>query len=337
MNRNIFRLSILLSITAAVLSACSTYVPKVKITIQDSQIEETNKSLSQDSTGDALDTSTPESGSTTSESTDTSLMDQWGQLTSGNNINLTDAANFLKQNIDSFNTENLSTILLCFEKLQVKELKSLEEKYYPEDIQKAFTVASSDKLDVNNADQLKNATLKALVKDTKYQGYKVEQAEGMFYPVIDYTFYNDFIKNAAPDITAYFTIMAVESDKVYAKDAALVIGWDEVVKRALSQEEFLNKYPDSQKAGDITALYKTYEFITMYGTNNTPLFDYQTQVFNKDAKTAYLKATKEDNKSTYLKELKGFMDALQKSSYKLTKTVDSYRKNITITDETQSN
>jgi len=39
------------------------------------------------------------------------------------------------------------------------------------------------------------------------------------------------------DVKEYINIMAEESNNPPAKDAALVVGWDEVLKRALNQEK----------------------------------------------------------------------------------------------------
>lgn len=337
MKREILKLCVVLTITAVSLSACSIYVPREREVIDTTLSNETSDITSGAETNDPAGTVSKESEKSKSEESDTissetensALIEQFNEITSKDPVDLSEAAVFLKDNSNALSENDITTALLRYEELQSVEIKNLEKKYFNDEIQKSFTKASSDKLDINKPELLKDAKIKALVEETELKGFKVEQGEGMYYPVIDYSFYKSFTDNASPDIKAYFDIMAVESDKVYAKDAALAIGWDEVIKRTLSQEEFLNTYPDSPKASDIMALYKTYEFITMYGTNNTPLFDYETQIMNEDAKSAYLKAVLDNAESNYLKELKGFMDALQLSNYKLTKAVDTYRKNAT--------
>src|SRR5690554_6132018 len=92
--------------------------------------------------------------------------------------------------------------------------------------------------DINEINKILDQELKELLIETRNSGYKVETAEGMFFPIIDYQFYKQFTSYLSNDMENYIKIMSVESKEVPAKDAALVIGWDEILNRALSQEEF---------------------------------------------------------------------------------------------------
>jgi len=74
--------------------------------------------------------------------------------------------------------------------------------------------------------------------------------------------------------------MAEESNNPPAKDAALVVGWDEVLKRALNQEKFIKRYEDSAKVGKVKELYRKYLTFTLFGLNNTPLFEYNSKVMD---------------------------------------------------------
>jgi len=53
----------------------------------------------------------------------------------------------------------------------------------------------------------------------------------MFFPVIDYEVYKKYSEYVTEDVKEYINIMAEESNNPPAKDAALVVGWDEVLKR----------------------------------------------------------------------------------------------------------
>ncbi|TEB15874.1 hypothetical protein Psfp_01817 [Pelotomaculum sp. FP] len=108
------------------------------------------------------------------------------------------------------------------------------------------------------------------------------------FPIIDYSFYKKFSAFVTPDLKDYIDIMAEESDQVPAKDAALVIGWDEVLRRALNQEEFINAYKDSMKVDEVRELYKKYLTFTLYGLNNTPLFSYESVLIVLIAVFGYL-------------------------------------------------
>ena len=79
----------------------------------------------------------------------------------------------------------------------------------------------------------------------------METAEGMFFPVIDYEFYRRYLAYLDSDFREYIEIMSLESSEPPAKDAALVIGWDEVIERALRQEKFLISFPESSKVPEV--------------------------------------------------------------------------------------
>ncbi|MBC2581481.1 hypothetical protein [Clostridium sp. DJ247] len=122
--------------------------------------------------------------------------------------------------------------------------------------------------------------------------------------------------------------MSIESNNTPAKDASLIIGWDEVIKRALKQESFINNYNDSIKINDIKQLYKKYVTFLLYGANNTPLFHYDSKIMVSDAKIAYTNILKSDNNSKLIESIKAFLNVLKKNDYKLTGEVENYRKSI---------
>ncbi|MEI0739519.1 hypothetical protein VQ056_27755 [Paenibacillus sp. JTLBN-2024] len=71
--------------------------------------------------------------------------------------------------------------------------------------------------------------------------------------------------------------MTAETKSPFARDAALSVGWTEATKRALSDEAFLKSYPTSNRATQVKSLYNLYLGVSMYGLNNTPMFDYDTK------------------------------------------------------------
>jgi hypothetical protein len=215
------------------------------------------------------------------------------------------------------------------EKLQKEYLPKLDEKYNTSpDIQTELTKIYVAKKDINDPKNMETEALKTLIGETMKSGYKVETAEGMFYPVIDYSFYKSYSKYLPGDLNSYIEIMSVESDRVPAKDAALVIGWDELIERALKQEAFIKKYADSSKLPEVSELYKKYKTFTFLGLNNTPLFSYEGNVMVEGAKLAYENVDFTTDDSQLKKDLKDFMVLLVDSNYKLTPEIDKFRKAI---------
>lgn len=270
-----------------------------------------------------------ESQSSENKETDKDIMKEFNDLIIKENVSLKEVAAFMNENIKSITQEEASTMIIGFEELQKNSKNTEEEKYLPEEIQGEFNQLGTEGIDFNQAESIKDETIKQLVTESRENGYRIETAEGYYFPVIDYSFYKQFSSYATPDIKDYIEIMSVESDHIFAKDAALVITWDEVVKRALSLERFLSSYPDSQKREDIISLYDNYLFITMHGLNNTPLFDYETKKIDEKANNAFGIALTQSIDSKYLRKLGEFIELIRKNDNRLTDEVESFRKENT--------
>ncbi len=241
------------------------------------------------------------------------------------NEKLAEAIEFMDKNISKVSKETASQMVEIFEKAQKDYLATIEDKYYNEEIQKKFQGLNKSIEDINKLEGISEEAIKELVKESKSIGYKVETAEAVYFPIIDYSFIEKYSSYVTADMKDYIEIMAVESNQVPAKDAALIITWDELLNRALAQEKFINEYKDSAKLNDVKELYKKYVYFIFNGLNNTPLFDYDSKVMLSDAKESYLTALESKDNSRLLEELRGYMDALKETNYKLTDTIQKHR------------
>lgn len=242
------------------------------------------------------------------------IMEHFNQLIS-EGAKLSEVSTFMKDNIAKVTPEEATKMILGLEELQTNQRAVIEqEKYLKEEIQSKFQ--QIDLEDMNKEDSIQDETIKNLVSEAKESGYKIETVEGYYFPAIDYSYYKQFSSYATPDMKEYIDIMAVESDQIFAKDAALIIGWDELVNRSISLEKYLKQYPESEKFEYIQKLYDNYVFITMNGLDNTPLFEYDTKEMNDDAKKAYAQAMAQSIDSEYLKNLTEFMLKVKNNGFK---------------------
>lgn len=267
--------------------------------------------------------STTTSESTSANSEKESLIDSFNDLMSGK-PEINDVVDFIDTNISKASKEDASTMIIAFEDFQKAKLpelrisnleafsKGLEEVYKP-----GFSLA--------DANQVKDESLKKILQEIYENGYKVETAEGMYFTVINYSFYKQYSGYVTDDIRSYIELMSVESDNMPAKDAALVITWDELLQRSLNQEKFIVQYSDSKRVKQIKELYSKYCTFTLYGLNNTPLFDYQTKTMNAQAKEAYSKIAASGNDTAYVKMIKEYMNLLQKNNYKQTNEIKKFQ------------
>jgi len=254
------------------------------------------------------------------------IMSDFKKLISSSS-NVSEITKFIDSNIEFLSASDAVSMIVEFEKVQKDYLAKLEEKYYKGGIQEKFIKEYSKDVDIDKIYETKDNELRKLLEETKAAGYRVETAEGMFFPIINYEFYKKYKPYLTLDLKAYVDIMATESNKVPAKDAALVIGFDEVLKRAQTQQEFINRFKDSLKQNDVKELYKKYLIFSLFGCNNTPLFSYDTKLMPEKTRATYKEFVKNNPGSGFTETIKGFMDVVEKSNYKLTDLVEKYRNN----------
>ncbi|KAF1085604.1 hypothetical protein SPSYN_01747 [Sporotomaculum syntrophicum] len=234
---------------------------------------------------------------------------------------------FVASNIAKFSPENASELVIQLEKAQQDFLPEFETKFYSDSVTQKFVEAYIAGTDINNMQAVQDEELKQLLAQTKASGYKVDTAEGMFYPIIDYQQYQDYSELVTPDIQAYINLMAVESNNPPAKDAALVVGWDEVLTRALNQEQFINTFSSSAKLADVQKLYGRYVQFCLLGANNTPLFSYEDKKMSTAAKESYAKVLAESKPSKLTEIMHGLLDIAEQNNNQLTTAVENYRNN----------
>ncbi|GMA97393.1 hypothetical protein [Pelosinus sp. IPA-1] len=258
---------------------------------------------------------------------DKAIIDEFKQMTQRNDFTTEELIKFINEKISAVSSDSASMMILILEKNQQLDLTKLEEKYGNDKIQEKIAKNFRGDFSEGYINNVQDKAIKDLLLETKNKGFKIETAEGFYFPVIDYSFYRKYQSNVTSDIAAYIDIMSVESDKAAVKDAGLMISWDEVVKRATNQERFIKEYSNSAKKEDVKTLLKRYLIFALYGTNNTPLFSYENKLMIPAAKKSYLETiTSNGNEGSFSRIMSDYLTLVKKNDYKLTQDVDEYRK-----------
>ena len=241
---------------------------------------------------------------------------------------LPEAIKYLNANMYAVGSYRATIMTLKLENLHKAALPAWESKFSTSNVQRKLTAIYKAGASMKTlADATEDLTLRTLLKSASENGYKLETAEGTFFPVIDYEAYRKYKLYVAEDISAYISIMATESGLPSSKDNGLVIGWTDVAVRALSQEQFIQNHPKSNRISAVKSLYSIYVNNTFYGQNNTPLFHYDNLEMDLEAQKAYSSIlTKNKDNSPFLQKLDGFMKLMKDKDYKLTDEVEQYRK-----------
>ncbi len=280
-----------------------------------------------ETTPSQIDTTTINEFESSIETSDNeALMAEFYVLAGKENIDLKAVIDFIKENISKLDKESASKMIITFEEVQANYLTTWSDEFYTEQVQEDFLVASEGfTVDLNNPENLTQENIKNLLIYSKGLGYRVETAEGSFFPVIDYSFYEAFMPYVTEDINGYILLMVAESNEPPMKDAGIVISYDEIIRRALLQESFIKEYPNSERLETVQDLYNKYEYITFFGSPNTPLFNYETMIISEEAKLAYEFAIEEESQSEYLIKLSEFMNILSQNNFKLEDEAEAYR------------
>lgn len=267
---------------------------------------------------------------TVAESTvnkETAIMDEFNKMAQKRDITAGELIKYINETISLVSQQNASAMLITLEKQQQLQLVKMQDNYADDQIlQEKLAKDYQGNLTEQYINELSDKPQKELLQETNNSGFKIETAEGFYFPVINYSLYKQYRRNVTPDIAAYIDIMAMESDKMPVKDAALRIGWDEILKRASNQEQFIKQYGSSAKAEDVKLLLKKYFVFALYGANNTPLFRYEDNKMAPEAKIAYEKIIWNNKDGIFSKSMAEYLAVIKQNDYTLSKEVESYRK-----------
>lgn len=254
---------------------------------------------------------------------DDKIMNEFNSLVKKES-SLIEVINFVSENIQSLSEKNASNMVYILEDLHEKHLKNLEDKFNTDNnLQEKLRNEGIENIDDINDEELKNSLI-----ELREEGYKINEAEGMYYPIIDYSFYEKYKEYVTLDTSEYIGIMARESKEQLAKDAALVISWEGLVKRAVEQESFIENYKESHRIEELKEKYEGYVRFIFFGLDNTPLFSYNDNTMNVDAKREYNEIVNTKPESKLIAEIKNFLEVVKQNDYKLTNEVEKYREEI---------
>lgn len=114
----------------------------------------------------------------------TKIMDELETLASSVDVKISDVITYIMNNIENVPVDLATLMILRLEELQVNGQAILEEKYFNDSIQLSFQKAYQNGEDLNKIEGLSEDILRELLQETKDNGYKLEQAEGSYFPII---------------------------------------------------------------------------------------------------------------------------------------------------------
>lgn len=233
--------------------------------------------------------------------------------------------NYIEKNATSSSPASVTVWLRRLEAVQNKRLPGLEEALSREPIQDALMNTDGIYGDWKKGTRTGNAQADKLLAEIENNGYVLDSTEGYFFPKIDYLRY---MKQASRTTDRYADYLKIRSDETISeltKDAGLIVSWEELTERAERQSLYLASYPKTPETAVVQQMYDQSLYIVLYGTDNVPLFDYETRKIDPEAKAAYQKQIRTNSQSSFTKLLRNYTRVLEQNGGTLTKSVEAFR------------
>lgn len=134
---------------------------------------------------------------------------------------------------------------------------------------------------------ISDTKVKALVQRAAEQGYYAASTEGMIYYLVDFSEiarYRSFLSPAMADLVVTLAIDALDP---MAADGALIISRDALAARTYGLGQMADTHRGTAYGKYLAVRFRDHLTMLLYGLDNTPNFDYQTELVNDEAKQFY--------------------------------------------------
>lgn len=135
--------------------------------------------------------------------------------------------------------------------------------------------------------------------------------------VVDYDVYKTYRNVVTRDMSEYIDLMAIENKAPSS--------WQDIIKRALKQEKFINDFPESTLVNNMNVLHDRYINYTLYGFEHHPLFN--DGAIDSQALAAFKQAVLSERRSDYLTMLRQFIKRIDQSDGQLSDDIEAFRTN----------
>lgn len=149
---------------------------------------------------------------------------------------------------------------------------------------------------------IENPEMKQLMEKAIPQGYIYSSAEGMVFPVTDYTEFAKYKNLYSHEFGALLNQLAYNNVSILASDGGLVVGYDHVAARIFEGDNQLQTSEDNPYQKFLAMEYISNLSVLLFGLDNTPAYDYETLKLREDLALIYKKmAEQKDSKTaTYI-------------------------------------
>ncbi len=180
-----------------------------------------------------------------------------------------------------------------------------------------YEAIHTEKFDVN-----KYPVTKSLVAN----GFRLEVGEGMVFPIVDWAqLANFFATKVTPPMKEYILQNVAEQKESAYDDGGIIIGLDTLAERAIYWEKFNQQNPYFVRNYQTQESERWLRLVMVNGSDNTPVFDYESQTVSEDFKKAWVLILQKYPGSKLAKAVKEISDLVVAEGGKRTKKIEEWQ------------
>jgi len=158
-------------------------------------------------------------------------------------------------------------------------------------------------------------------------GIGIFSTEGNYYLDVqpDY-FYDNFRDRVSDGALTYLDIRRHELAEGFSEDAGLLISYKQVGQRVKTWENYLADFPNNVYSGEAEGYYNTYLETLLTGMDNSPVFEYNTNLIDPEVKTVYEGLMQDEQNSKSAKLVGDYYRMLSRHEFKTNDSVAVFLK-----------
>ena len=168
-----------------------------------------------------------------------------------------------------------------------------------------------------------------LTKVLAANGFRLEEAEGMIFPVVDWAKLAAFFETkVTTPMKAYILQEVAEQKDMAFDDGGLVIGLDTLAERAVFWETFNKQNPYFVRSHETLESEHWLRMVLINGADNTPAYDYETLVITEAFKKNWAMILQKYPGTKLAKAVKEMSELCAAEGWKRTEKVEKLQQKI---------
>lgn len=168
-----------------------------------------------------------------------------------------------------------------------------------------------------------------LTKVLAANGFRLEEGEGMIFPVVDWAKLSAFFADKVTTPMKAYILQEVAEQKDNAfDDGGLVIGLDTLTERAVFWENFNKQNPYFVRSYETTESEHWLRIVLLNGADNTPAYDYETLAITEEFRKNWAMILQKYPGTKLAKTVKEMSDLCAAEGWKRTEKVEKLQQKI---------